>query len=148
MGQMRFEQLVLASQETVWSLLTVPERMNLWSEAKIVLLRAGQPGRPDSVGTCREVHVPAGPFCMKLVERVVAADRPREFRYQVVSGGMLREHRGHIVLEPGVEGERCTVRWTVQFKPLVPFTGPLARAIVEPALRRSLRRLAQLAEAS
>ena len=82
----------------LWPWLTMPSRMNLWSEMAISLLAAGEDGGPASAGARRRVDVCAFGLTARLYEQIVESRPPERFVYRVTPGPGLRAHRGEISL--------------------------------------------------
>lgn len=140
---MALRQQVAAPVNVVWELLTDPQRMNTWSTARIELADPGDRQRPDGVGALRRVYLPHGGG--RLTEVVHAAEPPHFFGYTVVGGAAaLREHTGRIVVLPAGDDE-AQIRWDVAVQFAVPGLDVLTQCLIEGELRRSLRRLAELA---
>ncbi len=135
------ERDLAAPPETVWPLLTVPDRMCEWSEARIVLVERGADGGEASAGSRRRAVVRAFGLSTTLEETVVACDPPRRHVYRVTSGGGLRGHEGVITLTPG--GAGTLLRWEVTFGSVVPGMDRVLGKILAPRLGRSLDVLAQ-----
>jgi hypothetical protein len=112
--------------------------MNQWSTARIELLSPGDGGTGDGVGALRRVTIP-GPGRSRLLEVVRISEAPRRFVYHVFGGVPgLRDHHGEITLEPRSPSS-TDVRWRVRMSFAVPGMATLARALIEPQLRRSLQ---------
>jgi uncharacterized protein YndB with AHSA1/START domain len=137
--ELAFDRVLAAPPDDAWPYLTVPEKMNLWSEAHV---SSTEPAA-DVVGARRIVRVPAFGFRSTLHEEVVVADRPSLFVYRVTGGGGLRNHRGTIRLAPAGEGGSA-LRWSVTFEGVVPGLERLLGAILRPRLSRSLDRLVEI----
>lgn len=133
--ELRFERRFPAPPARVWALLTLPEEMNRWSEARVTAVTSGPDG-DDSPGAVRRVTVPAFGLRATLDEVVLEAERPRRFVYRVTAGGGLRNHRGEITLEPDGDGTR--VLWVVTFGAALPGLAAVLGAILRPRLSRSL----------
>ena len=88
-----FERTLSASPAIVWPYLTMPDRMNMWSEGIVRSLSEGPLGHDDEEGARRSVTVPVlFGFHSVLAEEIVEAEPPTRFVYRVVSGGALRDH--------------------------------------------------------
>lgn len=137
------QQPVAAPAAVAWTLLTDPDRMNTWSTARIELIDPGDRGRPDGVGALRRVLLPRG--AARLTEVVHAAEPPHRFGYTVIGGvAALREHTGTITITPAGDAA-CTIRWEVVLRFAVPGLAAVSKRLIGGELRRSLRRLAELA---
>lgn len=132
-----------APPDRVWPLLTDPPQMNRWSEARIEALEPGPQGGFGEVGATRRVHAPA-PLGMTTVldEVVVEAEAPHRLVYRVTKGGPIRNHRGEVIIEATDSGSRLT--WTVDFMGKVPGTGPIIKLVLNPTLKRSIDKIADV----
>lgn len=137
--KLSFDRVLALPPGDAWAYLTMPEKMNLWSEAQIEAVE----GVPDVVGARRIVRVPAFGFRSTLHEEVIVADRPSLFVYRVTGGGGLRNHRGTIRLAPEERGSALS--WNVEFEGIVPGLERVLGAVLRPRLARSLDRLVQIA---
>ncbi len=137
--KLTFHRTFDARAALVWPYITVPDRMNEWSEARVEALAPGPLGRHDEAGARRAVSVRAFGLRARLVELVVEAEHPRRFVYRVTSGGGLRDHRGEITLADADVG--CALHWEVSFASVVPGTARVQGAILRPRLERSLTAL-------
>jgi hypothetical protein len=135
--ELAFDRVLAVPPDVAWPYLTVPEKMNLWSEAHVSSTEAA-----DVVGARRIVRVPAFGFRSTLYEEVVVADRPSLFVYSVTGGGGLKNHRGTIRLSPLDTGS--ALRWSVTFEGVVPGLERILGAILRPRLARSLDRLVEI----
>jgi hypothetical protein len=97
------------------------------------------PATADEVGAVRIFRT--GLVTSK--ERVVVAEAPRHFAYELVSGLPLRDYRADIELEP--DGDGTLVRWRCSFTPKLPGTGWLFRSFLAVVLRQCARGIAQAA---
>jgi uncharacterized protein YndB with AHSA1/START domain len=140
---LKFERVIAAPLDDVWRLVTIPEAMNQWSEARVELEGDAQPDLP---GTERLVTVRAFGLRSRLYERIEESSPPNRLVYIVVRGGMIRNHRGEVLLTPVEGGTRLI--WTVQFSPKIPLTGWFFKAVLRPALNRSLDELQRVAAAA
>ncbi len=142
--RVHFSREIPAPPERVWSLLTDPPQMNRWSEARIEALEPGPGGGFGEVGATRRVHAPA-PLGMTTVldEAIVEAEAPNRLVYRVTRGGPIRNHRGEVLIEATEGGSRLT--WTVDFLGKVPGTGPFIKLVLNPTLRRSVNKIAEVA---
>src|SRR5438105_1751361 len=104
--QMTFVRDLAAPPAAVWPYVTLPERMNEWSEAHAELVSAGADGRADTVGATRRVTPVIFGVRFPLDEVVEESIPPSRFVYRVLSGGGLSEHRGVMNLESIPGGTR------------------------------------------
>jgi uncharacterized protein YndB with AHSA1/START domain len=133
---LRFEREWPVPPEVAWPYLTVPDQMNLWSEARVTPVSPGATGRHDEPGAVRRVVVRAFGLASRLDEVVVAAERPHRFAYRVTAGGALRDHGGEITLASTATGARLV--WEVRFAAAVPGLEYVLAGILRPRLARSL----------
>ena len=128
MTEIHAETLIRAPREAVWAFLTHHEGLPGWSPLKRVDLDPpGSPNR-DGLGAVRHMRG-AGPT---IVEEVVAWDPPNSYAYTLRRGAPIRDHRGQVALEDDGDGIRVT--WDISFRPLVPGTGWLLRAVLGRAI--------------
>jgi uncharacterized protein YndB with AHSA1/START domain len=140
------EETFSLSPDELWPWLTVPSRMNRWSEAAVTLESAGEDGGPASAGARRRVDLSAFGLTFRLHEVVVESCPPERFVYRVTRAPGLRAHWGEITLrKAGTSHQLTHLTWRVEFAAGLPGVEPLFVAIVRPRLRRSLCVLASLA---
>ena len=114
-------QEIPAPPDRVWAVYTDHEGWQRWAGiGEVVLRQQGYPP-PNGLGAIRVIR-----HSGTAVEEEITA--------------FIREHRGEVRLEPSGSGTRLS--WNVEFKALIPGTGPLVRWVVERMLRRILTRLA------
>jgi len=141
--ELSLTQRIDASPAAVWPLITEPPRMNEWSEARIEHVEAGDRGGTGDVGALRRVIIP-GFAPTRLLETIRVSVPGERLVYHVFRGpAALRAHRGEITLTPSETG--TDLRWDVRFDFAVAGIDALARRAVEPSLRRSVARLAEVA---
>jgi len=141
--ELSLTQRIDASPAAIWPLITEPARMNEWSEARIEHVEAGDGGGTGDVGALRRVII-AGPAPTRLLETIRVSVPGERLVYHVFRGpAALRAHRGEITLSPRERGTE--LRWDVRFDFAVAGIETLARRTVEPSLRRSIARLAEVA---
>jgi hypothetical protein len=104
--------------------------------------RVGSP-HPDGVGAVRCFH--AGPT--KVREEVLEFDPPRRMVYRVASGLPVVDYRSEMVLDPEDGGAASLLRWSSSFRPRVPGTGALLRAVMVRAVAGFAVGIAAAAEA-
>lgn len=138
--KLSFDRVLAWPPADAWPYLTVPDKMNLWSEAHVSSTELAA----DVVGARRIVRVPAFGFRSTLHEEVVVADRPSLFVYRVTGGGGLRNHRGTIALAPHARGSALS--WSVEFEGIVPGLERILGAVLRPRLSRSLDALVALSQ--
>ena len=139
-----FERDFPVPADLLWPWLTDPTRMQQWSAAPVELLSTGPCGRPDGVGSQRQVRVGVGPLRSGLLEEVMLSQPPHRFVYRVLSGGGLRQHEGTIDIE--AVDQHCRMRWVVQFQSWVPGLGIPLKWLLQEQLGRSLQVLQALVE--
>ncbi|HLS00106.1 MAG TPA: DUF5995 family protein [Mycolicibacillus parakoreensis] len=143
MTTMLLRQPVAAAPAVVWESLTDPGQMNAWSTARIELVGFGDRQRADGVGAMRRVYLPYSG--LPLTEVIHASEPPYHLGYTVVGGvPLLREHTGRITVTPA-GGDAAEIRWEVVMRFEAPGLATVAARLIEGELRRSLRRLAELA---
>jgi uncharacterized protein YndB with AHSA1/START domain len=142
MAEFCVEETLPLPPAELWPWLTVPSRMNRWSEAAVTLEAAGEDGGPASAGARRRVDLSAFGLTFRMHETVVEARPPERFVYRITRAPGLREHRGEITLREAGSGTRLA--WRVEFQARLPGAEPLFAAVVRPRLRRSVRALAAL----
>jgi len=125
----------------VWQVVTDHEGMAAWSGFKpVAVTRAGQ-GARNGYGSQRTMRGPTG----SVVEEVVGWEPPHVCRYRVVDGSPFVAHQGELQLAERNGGTELT--WRIRFRPRVPGTGPLLRALMgrllESALRQRLKPLVE-----
>jgi hypothetical protein len=107
----------------------------------VTLTRTGAPDR-NGYGAERRMQGPTG----SVSEQVVAWDPGRGYRYRVIRGSPFVCHQGEVSLSSA--GRETELTWTIRFRPRVPGSGALLRALLGRLLGRMLRdRLRPLLEA-
>jgi uncharacterized protein YndB with AHSA1/START domain len=140
--KLRFEQGFSASPAVVWPYLTDPACMNEWSDARIDLLAAGPNGRPDEPGARRQATIRSLGAKSLLVEEVVESSPPNRMAYRVISGGMIRNHRGLVELTATPGGS--TLVWQIEFGAPLPGLATVLGWLFRPKMEQGLRKLANL----
>jgi uncharacterized protein YndB with AHSA1/START domain len=138
--RLRFEQEFPAPPAKAWPYLTDPKYMNDWSDAHIELLVAGPNGRPDEPGAKRQATIRALGATSRLVEEIFEAQPPARMVYRVVSGGMLRNHRGVVELTPTPQGSKLV--WQIEFGAPVPGLATVLGWLFRPKMAQGLKKLA------
>lgn len=133
---------IQAPPQRVWALVADHEGMPDWLPVREVVRR--RPGRPDpnGVGALRVVRL----WGLAIEERITAFEPEKHFSYRVVEGAPVRDHHGHVSLEPDECGTR--VCWRVRVRPLVPGTGWLLRRVVARLVEAGVDGLARRAESA
>lgn len=135
MERIEVERLIPAPREKVWALLADHEGMRRWMPVREVVRR--RPGAPDpnGVGAVRTIRG----MGLVLEEQVTAFEPNERMEYVLTEGAPIRDHVGEVRLAQ--EGAGTRVRWTVQFRPVVPGTGWLLRAALKRGLEQGLEGL-------
>jgi hypothetical protein len=126
-----------------FALISEPDLMNRWSEARIERVAGGDGGHPGSVGALRRVHVTVGRRETVLDEIVERVDAPRSFEYRVFAPDTVRRHRGVISIDEARGGSR--IRWRVEIALAAPPLEWIAKAALRPSLERSLDAMVRVA---
>jgi uncharacterized protein YndB with AHSA1/START domain len=140
--RLELEQQLDVSAAAAWRYLVDPEKMNLWSKARISLLAPGDAEEAGGVGALRRVTVHTLGRDAPFDEVIEASAPPNRLVYRVVRGLPLRDHRGEITLVDVPGGSKLT--WTVDAEFLVPGMGIGAGAVLRSQLASSLRALARV----
>jgi uncharacterized protein YndB with AHSA1/START domain len=140
--RLRFEQEFRAPPAKAWPYLTDPKFMNDWSDAHIELLSPGPGGRPDEPGAKRQATIRALGSASHLVEEVLEARAPDRMVYRVVSGGLIRNHRGVVELTSTPAGSRLI--WQIEFGAPVPGLATVLGWLFRPKMVQGLKKLATL----
>jgi hypothetical protein len=140
-GMTRVEVLrqMQAPANAVWSRLIDHENMADW--APIRSARLAREGSPDRNGPGAVRHIRS--LGTTIEEEVTEWQPPSRYQYRLTRGVPIRNHSGEVAIEP--RGDKCCVRWTVEFKPRVPGTGFLIGLALRLALGGMLKRLDRLA---
>jgi catechol 2,3-dioxygenase-like lactoylglutathione lyase family enzyme/uncharacterized protein YndB with AHSA1/START domain len=110
--------------EKVWEIVTDHEGMADWSGFdQVRLTRKGAP-EPNGHGAERWMKGPTG----TVTEQVVAWDPPHGYHYRVTESPLVVCHQGEVRLKP--MGEATELTWTIRFRPKIPATGGLLRALL------------------
>lgn len=140
--QITLEQALPASPDLAWPYISDPELMNLWSLASIRSIAPGDGGHSSGVGAMRAVLIRA-PFGKAELEEVIErVEPPKRLVYRVISGGLLRRHRGEMTLSQ--EGEGSRLRWRVDYESPLAGIDHGMRLLIERQLRASLQKLASV----
>ena len=134
--QIELTQQVAAPPERVIALYTDHVGWTKWAGVKEVVLRQTGNPPPNGLGAIRVIRARG----MAIEEEVTAFDPPHRMTYRLVAGAPIRDHEGIVRFEPDGAGTRVT--WRVTFRPLIPGTGWLLRAVLERSLRDVLSALA------
>jgi uncharacterized protein YndB with AHSA1/START domain len=140
MASFTLTKTVDAPPETVFDVITDHRGYpDLTPIRRVELEREGDPP-PNGLGTIRVMHI-AGP---PLREEVTVYERPNRFAYKILTGAPLRDHLGHVTLEPIAGGTLVTYRIDATPVPVAghAFVAAL-RAIAIPGLLRGVKREAE-----
>ncbi len=137
MQQILIHQLVAASPDKVWAMLTDHSQFARWSGVKEVVLRQRGYPEADGVGAIRVIR----DHGVAVEEEITAYEAPKRLAYRLISGAPIRDHSGELRLEP--QADRTQVTWEVLFEPKIPGTGALIRWVVGRQLAQVLVRLAR-----
>jgi len=136
MEQIELSQVIAAPPARVFEVYTDHVGWEKWAGVKEVVLRQKGEPPPNGLGAIRVIRA-AG---VAVEEEVTAFDPPRSMKYRVVAGVPIRDHEGTVRFAP--EGSGTRVTWSIHFRPLVPGTGWLLRAVLTRQLRQLLERFA------
>ncbi|HBZ69575.1 MAG TPA: hypothetical protein DEP35_07545 [Deltaproteobacteria bacterium] len=142
MRRIELEQYIAAPPSRVWPVLCDHEGMPRWMPVREVVRRRPGSPEPNGVGAIRTIRG----MGLVMEEHITGWKSGERFEYVLKEGAPLRDHIGEMVVEPTEDG--TLVRWCVQFRPLVPGTGPLIEHLVRAGLHRGLGRLKRLIESS
>lgn len=126
MLQLRFEREIPCHPDVAWSMVAEPQRVNLWSPARVHSVDGGDGGYPSGVGALRRVHLPG--VGRDLDEVVVVAEPGKRFTYKVYGGAPFRNHRADIRLTPTDDGTH--VEWCIDAEFYSKITEFLARRTI------------------
>ena len=137
MDRIARERLVRAAVPQVFAVVADHERMPQWFPAReVVRRRAGAP-HPDGVGAVRVLRGSG----LAVEEEITAFEPDSRLVAVLVAGAPLRSATSEVRLAPERGGTR--VRWSVEFEPLVPGSGWIARRILARTLDHALAGLAR-----
>jgi uncharacterized protein YndB with AHSA1/START domain len=94
---------------------------------------------PGGVGAIRRV----GRWPQFSREQIIEFDPPHHLAYTLLAGLPVRDYRSDVVVE--ADGSGSTLVWRSQFRPKVPGTGPLQRAVLQTLIGRFARQAASYA---
>lgn len=135
--QIELTQHVAAPPARVFEVYTDHVGWTRWAGVKEVVLRQKGDPPPNGLGAIRVIRARG----MAIEEEVTAFEPPTRMAYRLVAGVPVRDHAGEVRFEPDGSGTRVT--WSVRFRPLVPGTGWLVKAMLERGLRDVLSHLAK-----
>lgn len=92
---------------------------------------------PWGVGAVRAMQVGPG---ITLKEQTTTYTPDSVFGYRMIGAGPTRNYEARVELSPAADGG-TDIRWTCSFDPLVPGSGPVARAALSWLIGRFLRNL-------
>ncbi len=136
MHRIELVQEIPAPPDRVWAVYTDHEGWQRWAGIDEVVLRQQGYPPPNGLGAIRVIRHRG----TAVEEEITAFESPKRMTYRLIAGAPIREHQGEVRLEPSGSGTRLS--WNVEFKALIPGTGPVLRWVVERMLRRILTRLA------
>jgi uncharacterized protein YndB with AHSA1/START domain len=135
--KLHLEQQLDVSAAAAWRFLVDPEKMNLWSDARITLLAVGDADEPGGVGAMRRITIRALGRESAFDEVIEVSEPPHRLVYRVVRGLPIRDHRGEItIVDQPSGGSKLT--WTVDADFLVPGLGVGAGMVLRAQLQSSL----------
>jgi uncharacterized protein YndB with AHSA1/START domain len=134
--QIELSQHLAATPERAFALYTDHVGWERWAGVKEVVLRQQGDPAPNGLGAIRVIRARG----MAIEEEVTAFEPPTRMVYRLVAGAPIRDHEGQVRFEPDAGGTRVT--WSIRFRPLVPGTGWILRAVLQRELRDVLARLA------
>ncbi|HXZ84601.1 MAG TPA: SRPBCC family protein [Myxococcota bacterium] len=135
--QIELSQHVAASRERVFDLYSDWVGWTRWAGVKEVVLRQEGDPPPNGLGAIRVIRARG----MAIEEEITAFERPARIGYRLIAGAPIREHAGEVRFEAEGTGTRLT--WSIRFRPLVPGTGWLLRALLQREIRSVLGGLAE-----
>jgi uncharacterized protein YndB with AHSA1/START domain len=134
--QIELSRHVAAAPARVFALYTDHVGWEKWAGVKEVVLRQTGDPPPNGLGAIRVIRARG----MAIEEEITAFEPPNRMTYRLVAGAPIRDHEGVVRFEPDGAGTRVT--WSIHFRPLIPGTGWLLRAVLTRELRDVLDRLA------
>jgi uncharacterized protein YndB with AHSA1/START domain len=134
--QLEISRHVPAAPARVFALYADHVGWEKWAGVKEVVLRQTGDPPPNGLGAIRVIRARG----MAVEEEITAFEPPTRMVYRLVAGAPIRDHEGVVRFEPDGAGTRVT--WSIRFRPLVPGTGWLLRALLARELRDVLDRLA------
>lgn len=126
-----------------FALVSEPDRMNRWSEARVERVLLGDGAHPGGTGAIRRVRPRIAGREVVLEEVIERSEPPGLFAYRVLAGGAVEQHRGTITIVPGPRGS--SLRWRVEAKLALAPMEWAAKAAIRPSLERSLDAMARVA---
>ena len=126
-----------------FALVSDPDRMNRWSEARIERVLTGDGGHPGGTGAVRRVRPKVAGREVVLEEVIERAEPPGLFTYRVLGGGAVDQHRGTITIVPSAQGS--SLRWRVEARLAALPVEWAAKMTIRPALERSLDAMVRVA---
>ena len=138
MQEFELRARVTASPEAAWAAYTDHRGWQDWAGVKEVVLRQQGDPAPNGLGAIRVARQSG----IAIEEEITGFDPPRRLEYRMVAGLPVRNYRGQVSFAP--EGDGTSIVWRVSFRPLVPGTGRLLKAVVRRGLGEVLERFARL----
>ena len=133
--QIELSRHVPAPPARVFALYTDHVGWEKWAGVKEVVLRQQGDPPPNGLGAIRVIRARG----MAIEEEITGFEPPTRMTYRLVAGAPVRDHEGVVTF--AADGSGTRVSWTVRFRPAVPGTGWLLRALLERGLRDVLARL-------
>ena len=143
-----------AAMATVFDLVGDARRWPEWTWVRrAVITRQGDPP-PNGIGSVRRLGIM--PFASS--EEIVAWEPPVHLAYVMRWGMPVRDYRADVRFAPGSNGAPggsggasstaggTTVTWSVSFRPLVPGTGALLRALLRAIVGSFARGVTRFAD--
>lgn len=136
MLQIEVSRHVPAPPARVFALYTDHVGWEKWAGVKEVVLRQTGDPPPNGLGAIRVIRARG----MAVEEEVTGFEPPVRMTYRLVAGAPVRDHEGVVTFAADGAGTRVT--WNIRFRPLVPGTGWLLRALLGRSLGDVLEKLA------
>lgn len=102
--------------------------MAQWSGFKPITVRRAGIDERNGYGSERLMNGPGG----NVVEQVIGWQPPHHLRYRVTQGSPFVCHQGEILLRE--LGQATELIWRIRFRPKLPGTGHLLRALLQRML--------------
>ena len=126
MASFTFERKVKLPVEKVWSLIG-DFTATPGPDIKVEVEKQGDPDK-NGAGTIRTITIGK----VRVKEILDSASPPDSFTYRILSGAPMKEYLGKLKFE---ESDGATlIRWQVDIKPKIPFTGPILVKVAKGAV--------------
>lgn len=129
--------------ERAFALISDPDLMNRWSEARIERVAAGDGGHAGGTGALRRVHARIAGRTTVLDEVIERSEAPSELRYRVIAPSSVKRHAGVQTITATAGGSK--VRWRVEVELSSRPLEWIAKAALRAALERSMDAMARVA---